>query len=192
MHLLLSRSQSDAYFSLIPLRFGRGVIFEIKAELDIDQEESALLKKYNFINAVLVPGNRFQALRRAALTALLVGIIAQILSIVFFVFSYGAQGFLASMGFVPISILIVLGMTVAYYFEEREHVLVKHFLDGGRVFRCDSVIELIRKEADIEGWSQALRQVLESAKQWHDREALSIPPLDKEAARQFVLRLPRA
>ena len=54
-------------------------------------------------------------------------------------------------------------------------------------FCCDSIIELIQKEAFLEGISEYLRQVLESAKNWHDREVIPIKPLDKALAKQAVL-----
>ena len=36
MNLLLSRQQKSASFSLIPLRIGSGVIFQLKGELELD------------------------------------------------------------------------------------------------------------------------------------------------------------
>ena len=51
MKLLFDRDQTgSAIFSLVPLRIGSGVTFKLTAELELDQEEEALLNRYKLTN----------------------------------------------------------------------------------------------------------------------------------------------
>ncbi|MCP4407600.1 MAG: hypothetical protein GY807_07540, partial [Gammaproteobacteria bacterium] len=75
-----------------------------------------------------------------------------------------------------------------YFKTLREQIVVSELMAGGRKFRCDSIVALIQKEAYVEGVCSYLRQVLESAKHWHDREVVGIPPLKKEEAKLAVLK----
>ena len=65
-------------------------------------------------------------------------------------------------------------MTLVYFWHEREQITVSDLLINGRVFRCDSVVALIEKEAEIANMASHLRQVLESAKHWSDREVIPL------------------
>ena len=182
MKLLLGRDQkSAALFSLIPLRIGSGVVFHLHAELELDPEEDTLIKKYRFAGAPLVVSDPIEDIKEAFRPALLLGFIGLI--VFWFVVSFWTA--------LPLAILTTLVMTVVYFKTLREQILVKDLLDGGRVFRCDSIVALIEKEAFIEGVCEYLRQVLESAKHWQDREAISIQPLDKREAKRAVLRARR-
>ena len=58
----------------------------------------------------------------------------------------------------------------------------------GRNFTCDSVIELAKKEAWLEGACALFRQVMESAKHWDGVERHTIEPLPKEQAKELILR----
>ncbi len=182
MNLLLNRDQnSAALFTLIPLRLGSGVMFKLHAEIELDEEEKQLMQKYRFAKATLVSSDLFEDIKRAFRPALILGA----LTLVFFswIISFGAGWIMG--------ILVTLVMTGVYFKTERELILVSDLLDGGRTFRCDSIIELIHKEAFLEGVSEYLRQVLESAKNWHDREIIPIKPLDKALAKQAVLSATR-
>nr|WP_295463825.1 hypothetical protein [Mesorhizobium sp.] len=182
MNLLLARDQkSAALFSLIPLRIGSGVVFHLHAELELDQEEEVLIKKYRFAGAPLVLSDPIEDIKQAFRPALLLGFLAFI--VIWAIISFGVA--------VPLSILVTLVMTAVYFKTLREQILVKDLLDGGRVFRCDSIVGLIEKEAFIEGICEYLRQVLESAKHWQDREAILIRPLDKREAKLAVLKARR-
>ena len=179
MNLLLNRDQhSAALFTLIPLRLGSGVMFKLHAELELDDEEKQLMQKYRFANAALVTSDLFEDIKRAFRPALILGALTMIL---FSWFGSFATGW-------TLGTLVTLVMTGVYFKTERELILVRHLMDGGRTFRCDSIIELIQKEAYLQYISQYLRQVLESAKHWHDREVMPIDPLDKDAAKQAVLK----
>ena len=179
MNLLFNRDQkAGALFSLVPLRIGSGVIFTLHAELELDEEEQELVSRYRFANAVLVSSNPIDDIRQAFRPALLLGLIT-------FVVFWFVSGFTTA---VSLSILVVLVMTVVYFRALREQIIVAHLTEGGRTFYCDSIVELIQKEAYLEYISGYLRQVLESAKRWDDRERITIEPLKKAEAKQAVLR----
>jgi len=178
MNLLLRRSQSSAaLFSFIPLRIGSGVIFNLTAELELDEGEALLMKKYDFNNAPLVLSDPIEDLKMAFRPALILGLFG-------FVVGWLLISFSAA---IALAFLVTLTMTVVYFRTLREQIIVRDLLNGGRTFRCDSIVQLIRKEAFIEGVCEYLRQVLESARHWHDREVIAILPLDKDAAKRAVL-----
>ena len=182
MQLLLDRKQSSAsFFSLVPLRIGSGVTFALHVMLELDAEEDELLKQYNFVDAPLVVSDPIDDLKQSFRPALFLGIVA-------FVVLWFLGTFFAAFG---LAVLVILVMTVIYFNALRENLIVRQLLDGGRTFRCDSIVALIEKEAYLEHICSYLRQVLESAKHWHDREAVPIPPLRKEEAKQAVLKARR-
>ena len=178
MKLLLDRDQSgSSVFQLVPLRIGSGVTFTLKAELELDAEEDALLRKYNLTKAPLVISDPIEDLKQASRPALMLGLIT-------FVVIWFLIGFSTAIG---LAILVTLIMTGVYFRELREQLIVSDLMAGGKKFRCDSIVALIQKEAYVEGVCAYLRQVLESAKHWHDREAIAIQPLNKEEAKRAVL-----
>lgn len=179
MHLLLNRDQAGAsLFSLVPLRIGSGVTFTLHASLELDEEESALLKKYNLTKAPLVISDPIDDLKQSFRPAIFLGFVT--FAVMWMLSSFGSA--------IGLSIVVTLVMTAVYFKTLREQIIVSELLAGGRKFRCDSIVELIQKEAYLEHICSFLRQVLESAKHWHDREAVPIPPLRKEDAKQAVLR----
>jgi len=178
MNLLLRRGQnSAALFSLIPLRIGSGVIFNLTAELELEEEEVGLMEKYDFNDALLVESDPIEDLKMAFRPALILGITA-------FVLGWLLISLSAAIG---LALFVTLVMTGVYFKTLREQIVVSDLLNGGRTFRCESVVALIRKEAFIEGVCEYLRQVLESAKHWHDREVIPILPLDRQEAKRAVL-----
>jgi len=180
MHLLLKRSQSySPAFSLIPLRIGKGVTFTLHATMQLDEEEGALLSKYNLSKAILVTSDPFDDIKKSFRPALLLGFVA---FVVLWFFATTVVAF-------TIALLITLIMTVVYFKTLREHLVVSQLMVGGKRFPCDSIVALIQKEAYLEFICEFLRQVLESAKTWDDREAIPILPLDKKAAKQAVLEM---
>lgn len=178
MKILYSRGQQAGAFSLVPLRIGTGVTFTLQAQLQLDQEEAALLKRYNLISAPLVYSDILDDLRSSFRPAML---LASLVLIVCWIVGQ----FLLGIG---LAFLTVPMMTFVYFTLLRENLTVNDLLSGGRIFYCHSVRDLIEKEAYLEGNCQYLRQLLESAKHWGDREAIDILPLDKEAAKQAVLQ----
>lgn len=179
MQLLLQRNQINAsLFSLVPLRIGSGVTFTLHATLELDEEETALLQKYNLTKAPLVLSDPIDDLKQSFRPALFLGFLT------FFVF-WVLASFSTALG---LAILVTVVMTGVYFKTLREQIIVSDLLAGGRKFRCDSIVALIQKEAYLERICAYLRQVLESAKHWHDREALTIEPLGKDEAKQAVLK----
>ncbi len=179
MNLLLDRDQSDAsLFSLIPLRIGNGVTFSLHATLELDAEEQAILQKYNFTKSVLVASDPIDDLKQSFRPALLLGLIA------FFIL-WSANNFTTSL---TTGVFVTLIMTGVYFKTLREQIIVSELLENGRKFRCDSIVELIQKEAYLQNICAHLRQILESAKHWSDREIVPIEPLNKEEAKQAVLK----
>ena len=179
MQLLLNREQtSSALFSLVPLRIGSGVTFKLHAILELDAEEDVLIRKFNFTKSALVVSDPIDDLRKSIRPAAFLGIVTFLLLWIFISFTK-AFG---------LGVLVTFAMTIVYFKTLREQIIVNELLAGGRVFRCDSIVELIEKEAYLEFICSYLRQVVESAKNWHDREAIPILPLEKEAAKQAVLK----
>ncbi|WP_457936142.1 hypothetical protein [Mesorhizobium sp. 10J20-29] len=181
MNLLLKRAQNgSAVFSLIPLRIGSGVTFSLHATLELDEEERALIQKYNFTKAALVISDPIEDLKRSFRPAMLLGLVA--FFVIWLIGSFTAG--------LMLGILITLIMTGVYFKTLREQIIVSELMEGGRKFRCDSVVELIQKEAHLRNICSYLRQVLESAKNWDDREVVSILPLTKDEIRFAVLKAP--
>ena len=179
MNLLLKRDQSGAaIFSLIPLRIGSGVTFSLYATLEPDEEEQALIQKYNFAKATLVTSDPIEDLKQSFRPALLLGLIAFVILWLIGSFTFA----------VTLAVLVTLVMTGVYFKTLREQIIVSELLGGGRKFRCDSIVDLIQKEAFLRYICDKLRQVLESAKTWDDREVIAIKPLDKEEAKLAVLK----
>lgn len=179
MNLLFKRDQkSGALFSLVPLRIGSGVMFQLHAELELDDEERQLVSTYRLAKHRIVSSDPIDDIRQAFRPALLLGLIT-------FVVFWFLSTFTTA---VSLAILVVLVMTVVYFRALREEIVVAHLTEGGRTFYCDSIVELIQKEAYLEYVCGYLRQVLESAKHWDDRERIPIAPLKKEEAKQAVLR----
>ncbi len=179
MNLLFSRDQKSAsLFTLVPLRIGSGMMFHLNAELELDADERQLMMRYKFSNAPIVVSDPIDDLKKSIRPAAILGLVA-------FVVFWWIGSFTTAMS---LAILVTLVMTVVYFKTLREQILVSDLLNGGRTFRCDSVVELIHKEAFLEGVCEYLRQVLESAKNWHDREIIPIKPMDKALAKEMVLR----
>ena len=179
MNLLLKRDQSGAaVFSLIPLRIGSGVTFTLHATLELDEEEKALIQKYNFTKAPLVVSDPIEDLKQSFRPALLLGLIA-----FFILWMIGSFT-----GALTLAVLVTLIMTGVYFKTLREQINVSDLLESGRKFRCDSIVELIEKEAYLRNICGYLRQVLESTKTWDDREVVAIEPLNKDDAKLAVLQ----
>ena len=180
MNILFKRQQKSAsVFRLVPLKIGAGVTFSLHAELELDAEEEALIKQYHLAKAPIIISDFIEDVRRAIGPALIV-------SFVVFVVSFFVIGFWSS---VSVALLVFPIMTIIYYRELRENIAVNHLLNGGRTWRCDSIAELIKKEAFLEGVAAYLRQLLESAKHWDDREVIPIHPLPKSEAKLAVLKM---
>lgn len=181
MNLLFKRDQkSGALFSLVPLRIGNSVIFNLHAELELDDEEKELVKRYRLAQVPLVVSDPIDDLRQAFRPALLLGLVSFVS-----LWLITPTGFMSS---ISLALLVVLVMTVVYFRTLREQIIVSDLTEGGRTFYCESIVLLIQKEAYLERVCEYLRQVLESAKHWDDRERIAIQPLKKAEAKQAVLK----
>lgn len=177
MNLLCERKQTSAPFTFVPLQIGGGVMFTLWAKTELDEEEQGLLKKYNFEDALLIADDPSDALRRALRAAIILGIAIWI--VVWLVTSITTA--------TGITLLAILILTAVYYNELRGHIYVRDLVHG-RTFRCFSVVELLQQEERLKFLAGYLRQVMESAKHWDGREAVPIPPLSREDAKQLVLK----
>ena len=182
MKLLLARGQTDSSgFSLVPLKIGSGVIFKLKASLELNDEERKLLQKYQLERAALVTSDTVEDLKKGFRPAVVLGLICFV--VMWFLTSTNVA-FIAS-------VLLTMAMTIVYFRSMREQIVVNDLLGNGRMFHCDSVVTLIEKEDDLARMSQFLRQVIESAKYWDDREAIAIEPLDRTELKKAILRAAR-
>ncbi len=158
-------------------RWGRPV-FKLWGKLEPEEEEQALIDTYHFNHALLIEVDQEHLLRNS----ILIGLLG------YFVFGAGLMALIDYLPGGVMGLLIGIGCGYFWYNEKRETIFVKDLLLG-RHFRCGSVIDLAKKEADLEGVVVCLRQVLESAKHWDGTETRPIEVLPPDEARQFILKL---
>jgi hypothetical protein len=170
MELLFKREQT-------PGKLAR-VNFKLWGKLEVSEDEQALISRYRFDESVLIGSDDSELLRSSIKLGAIVFVIAAILFT--YLLSSGSVGFLAG---------IAAGVGAGYWRmnEKRETVFVKDMLHG-RNFKCESVVELAKKEAWLEGACGVFRQVMESAKHWDGVERHTIDPLPKEQAKELILR----
>lgn len=153
------------------------VKFKLWAKLELDEDEQAIVRRYDFNQAVLIAAVQPTLIRNTAL----VGAGAFFVAFVVLVGVAGLYGTLV------LAALAGGGTGFMYFTQKRETIFVKDLLHG-RNFTCDSVIDLARKEAWLDLVASYLRQVMESAKHWDGTEHRSIEALPKEEARQVIIR----
>ncbi len=170
MKLLLKREQTKQ-------GIGR-INFQLWAKLEPEEEEQKLIDKYQFNNAILAGELQEGLLRRAAILGIVVWfVIGLIGSAIASVQIGGVVGLIAGGGF-------------AYWWvnEKREIINVQDLI-WGRTFKCTSVIDLAKKESELEDMVSLLRQVMESSKHWDGTETIPVDALPKEEAKQLMLRV---
>jgi len=169
MELLFRREQT-------PGKMAR-VNFKLWAKLEVTEDEQALISRYRFDESILIGADDRALLTAAAKLGFVVFIVmAALLTYMI----NGTMGFLGG---------AAAGIGAGYWLmnEKRETIFVKDLLHG-RNFTCDSVVELAKKEAWLEGACGVFRQVMESAKHWDGVERHTIEPLPKEQAKELILR----
>ena len=186
MNLLLRRSQSSyKLFKLLPLLFGSGVIFNLHAEVQFEPDELELIRKYHLEEARIYDGNMWPAIRDSIFPALIAAVITYV------PFYIGLLPIKAIFGIGGSTLtlfgIIFAGWLFAHFWDKYENLRIADLMNGGRTFRCDGVVSLIHREDKMDRVCMFVKQVLESAKQWHDREAKSIPALSREEARRLIL-----
>ena len=137
------------------------VNFKLWGKLEVTEDEQALINRYRLDEAILIGADDRHLLRGAIKLGAVVFVIAALL--ITYMLGYWQMN------------------------EKRETIFVKDMLHG-RNFTCDSVIELAKKEAWLEGACALFRQVMESAKHWDGVERHTIEPLPKEQAKELILR----
>ena len=136
-----------------------------------------MIAHYHFDSAVLIESDQPELLKKSAYVGLAVFFVVTL--IVF------AMTWSSSASFW--GLLVGTGAAYFYFDKNRETIFVKDLLHG-RNFSCRSVIELARKEAWLETICAYLRQVMESAKHWDGTEAIPIEVMDKDMAKQLMIK----
>lgn len=170
MKVLLKREQT---------RKGLGrVSFKLWAMLETDDDERALIERYDMDEALVLLGDDEGLWKRGVLIGLLGAIVA------FSIFTLiGFDATLAG----PLSLAAWIGTAYWWVNEKRETIFLKDLLHG-RSFKCASIVDLAKKEAELEGMCQALRQVVESAKHWDGVEHRDVVVLPPEEAKAFIVK----
>lgn len=171
MDLLFKRSQAAG-------EFGRAS-FKLFGKVEFDDEEQALIKKYRFDEAVLIYTYQPTLIKQALARSIGVFFIAWI---VFFAMFGASVMFAFALG-----ALSGGGFGYWYYHQNRETIFVRDLIHG-RYFKCESVIDLARKEAWLETICAFLRQVMESAKHWDGEVRFPIEALPKDEAKQIIIK----
>jgi len=170
MNILFHRTQASG-------NFGR-VNFKLFAQVELDEEEKALVKRYHFDEAVLIAELQPTLIRNTGIVGALSFFVS--FSIFFWMASFGMALFVA----------LLVGIGAGWWFlnEKRETIFMRDLMNG-RHFKCTSVIDLAKKEAWLGNVVATLRQVMVSAKNWDGPEKHEVEPLPPEIAKEMVLAL---
>ena len=145
----------------------------------MDDNERALIERYNFEESCLISEDDFEHLR----AALIVGFLG------FLVFSgvvfAWIEVLLAALG-----TGVIVGLITGFVWlnEKRETIYVRDLIYGRR-FKCRSIVELAQKEAMLDDACLAFRQIVETAKHWEGVESRPVEVLSPEDAKFVVARL---
>jgi hypothetical protein len=152
--------------------------FKLWGKIETTEDELALIKRYELDAAVLIGAD--DSLLYPTATKLGGMVFALVTAMAWYFLSDFMLAFLSG---------AAAGIGTGYWYvnEKRETVFVRDLMHG-RHFKCESVIELAKKEAWLEGASSVFRQVMESAKHWDGVEKHTIDPLPKEQAKQLILQ----
>ena len=169
MKLLFKRSQTAG-------KVGK-VKFQLWGKVELDADETEIVKRYNFDNAILIDAIQPKLIRNIVLIA------AGVFVVLFGLFAswWGAGG--------GVFVGVIGGGAAGYFYfdKKRETIYVKDLIHG-RYFSCPSIIELARKEAWLGVVTSFLRQVMESAKHWDGTETLDVDALPKDEAKLVMIR----
>jgi len=169
MKLLLKREQTTG-------RVGR-VNFKLWAKIEIDEDESALIKRYKFDEALLLGINDPSLIRKTITYGVVIGVLVAF--IIDFIF--------------PLNLALLCGIGAGagfgywYYNEKRDELFVRDLLHG-RHFKCSSIIDLTIAEDKVSRVTSVFRQVMESAEHWGGTEIENIPVLSRDDARELILK----
>jgi hypothetical protein len=171
MELLFKREQKTD-------QIGR-VHFMMWGKLEVTEDERALISRYQFDESVLIGSDDSELLRKSIWLGGIVFIV--VTGLILYLLDNVGMAFLGG---------AFAGIGAGYWYmnEKRQTIFVRDMLSG-RNFKCESVVELAKKEAWLEGACAVFRQVMESAKHWDGVERHTIDPLPKEQAKELILRL---
>tara|TARA_B100001057_G_scaffold337646_1_gene338428 strand:+ start:301 stop:825 length:525 start_codon:yes stop_codon:yes gene_type:complete len=153
MELLFKREQTTG-------SVGR-VNFKLWVKLEVTQDEQALIRRYRFDESILIGADDRHLLRGAVRLGAIVFVIAALF-----------LTYLSSSGITGLVGGLAAGAGAGYWHmnEKRETIFVKDLLHG-RHFTCESVVELAKKEAWLEGACESPRMT---------RRTIHLPaPLDR-------------
>lgn len=169
MEILFNRKQTTGRFAQVQ--------FKLWCKIELDENETNILRRYRFDSAMLIASWQPLLLRQS----LLVGLAAAALvgTIMYLKFSLALS---------IVGALVVGGGSAYWFFHERRETIFVRDLLHGRNFTCGSVIELARKEAWLNTIVAYLRHVMESARHWNGTEARKIEALPPEEARRVILK----
>ena len=170
MDLLFKREQTVG-------RIGR-VAFKLWSKVELNEDETALLKRYRFDESVLLYEATPNLIRNGALLGGLAGLVVYVL--LDLLLPPAVAG--------VIGLLAAVGLAYWHIHNKRETIFVRDLLHG-RHFTCPSIIDLSKKEAQLGNIVAILRQIMESAKHWDGTERHQIEALPKEEARRLVASL---
>jgi len=177
MDLLFRRSQTgDAQKSPLPFSLG-APSFKLWAKVELTPDEQRILTHYRFDKALLIEATQPELIKQAGMA----GFGAFLLSYLVLASISSSEAMLV--------LSFILGCVAGYiYFDKnRDSVWVRDLI-AGRYFTCPSIIELARKEAWLEAIVGYLRQVMKSAETWDGVETIPVKPMDKEAAKRFMIQ----
>ncbi|MFK7841708.1 MAG: hypothetical protein AB8B54_05540 [Sphingorhabdus sp.] len=156
--------------------FGR-VKFKLWGRIEPDEAEQKLIDTYDFRPSVLI-GELQEGLIKQSLV---IGFLAALIS--------GTAIGVETQSLEALGIALPIGIGAGFWwFHARREVIFVRDLLHGRTFKCGSVIDLVQKEAKLEGASFLLRQVVESSKQWDGTEKLPIEGLPRDEAKEVILK----
>ena len=177
MDLLFKRQQTPGKF--------RQVVFKLWAKIELDDEEQALIRKYQMDGAVLVDVPQPGLVRNSFLIGLFCFTIATPIIAMNFWRSIG----LGWPGVICVSAGIAILAGFIFYHQMRQTIYVRDLIHG-RHFTCPSIIALTRQEAYLASITAYFRQVVESAKNWGGTETHKIEALPPDLARQRIMSGP--
>ncbi len=175
MDILFKREQHQKNFG--------GATFRLWAKAEFTDDELALVDRYGFRSALILDADDTDLRRIAGGIGIAAAIAAFIALVIVFRDTFLLFDYLIAMG---LSLLIGIGAGYWWFNEKRERLFMDDLLFGRR-FKCRSVIDLAKKEAEIENVCGVLRQVLETAKHWDGVETIPIPVLPHNEAKEVVL-----
>ena len=169
MKLLFKRNQTAGQVGKVK--------FQLWGKVELDEEETEIVRRYKFDNAILIEAIQPTLIRNAGLIA--IGVWALL---------FGAL--VSGMGGTGAFLVAAIaggGAGYFYFHQKRETIYVKDLIHG-RYFTCVSIIELARKEAWLGVVTSFLRQVMESAKHWDGTETFDVEALPKDEAKLVMLK----